>query len=211
MRGQPGIRGCFLRTVSYLNHVKEPVTRGHLSCRDTFSWIVMSLEDRFFWSRNSSMIRNHLQAYIFRIDIVLLRMISLLLVDVIICVNIIIYARRIPRSLLVVIMYITIWFMRVYNIYSYIPVPPRRTPLVPAPRLSVHAVGSARPLYWGDLLSPLASTPPGGTPRSANLSRNSPRSPHESVRVSTTWSMKSRPRSARLCGSRPSASSSRPR
>ena len=29
-----------LRTVSYLPHVKEPVTKGHLSCRDTFSWIL---------------------------------------------------------------------------------------------------------------------------------------------------------------------------
>ena len=35
------IRGHFLRTVSYLPHVnKEPVTKGHLSCRDTFSWIL---------------------------------------------------------------------------------------------------------------------------------------------------------------------------
>ena len=23
----------------YLPHVKEPVMKGHLSCRDTFSWI----------------------------------------------------------------------------------------------------------------------------------------------------------------------------
>ena len=34
------IRGHFLRTVSYLLHVKEPVTKGHLSCRDTFSQIL---------------------------------------------------------------------------------------------------------------------------------------------------------------------------
>ena len=34
------IRGHFLRTVSYLPHVKEPVMKGHLSCRDTFSWIL---------------------------------------------------------------------------------------------------------------------------------------------------------------------------
>ena len=39
-RGQPVIRGNFLRTVSYLPHVKEPVTKGHLSCRDTFSQIL---------------------------------------------------------------------------------------------------------------------------------------------------------------------------
>ena len=40
MRGQPVIRGHFLRMVSYLPHVKEPVTKGHLSCRDTFSRIL---------------------------------------------------------------------------------------------------------------------------------------------------------------------------
>ena len=34
------IRGHFIRTVSYLPHVKEPVTKGHLSCRDTFSRIL---------------------------------------------------------------------------------------------------------------------------------------------------------------------------
>ena len=34
------IKGCFLRTVSYLPHVKEPVMKGHLSCRDTFSGIL---------------------------------------------------------------------------------------------------------------------------------------------------------------------------
>ena len=34
------IRGHFLRMVSYLPHVKEPVTKGHLSCRDTFSRIL---------------------------------------------------------------------------------------------------------------------------------------------------------------------------
>ena len=27
------IRGCFLRTVSYLPHVKKPATKGHLSCK----------------------------------------------------------------------------------------------------------------------------------------------------------------------------------
>ena len=31
MRGHPVIRGHFLRTVSYLPHVKEPVTKGHPS------------------------------------------------------------------------------------------------------------------------------------------------------------------------------------
>ena len=34
------IRLYFLRTVSYLPHVKEPVTKGHLSCRETFSRIL---------------------------------------------------------------------------------------------------------------------------------------------------------------------------
>ena len=34
------IRGHFLRRVSYLPHVKEPVTNGHLSCRDMFSGIL---------------------------------------------------------------------------------------------------------------------------------------------------------------------------
>ena len=38
--GHPVIRGHFLKTVSYLPHVKEPVTKGLLSCRDTFSWIL---------------------------------------------------------------------------------------------------------------------------------------------------------------------------
>ena len=40
MRGHPVIRGHL--TVSYLPHVKEPVSvmKGHLSCRDTFSWIL---------------------------------------------------------------------------------------------------------------------------------------------------------------------------
>ena len=47
--GQPVIRGHFLRTVSSLPHVKEPVMKGHLSCRDTFlSDIEVSLEDRFY-------------------------------------------------------------------------------------------------------------------------------------------------------------------
>ena len=39
-RTHPVIRGHFLRTVSYLPHVNEPVTKGHLSCRDTFSQIL---------------------------------------------------------------------------------------------------------------------------------------------------------------------------
>ena len=39
-RGQPVIRGHFLKTVSYLPHVKEPVMKGYLSCRDTFSRIL---------------------------------------------------------------------------------------------------------------------------------------------------------------------------
>ena len=40
MWGHPVIRGHFLRRVSYLPHVKEPVTNGHLSCRDMFSGIL---------------------------------------------------------------------------------------------------------------------------------------------------------------------------
>ena len=39
-RGHPAMRGHFLRTVSNLPHVKEPVMKGHLSCRDTFSRIL---------------------------------------------------------------------------------------------------------------------------------------------------------------------------
>ena len=35
------IRGHVLKMVSYLPHVKEPVMKGHLSCRDTFSRILM--------------------------------------------------------------------------------------------------------------------------------------------------------------------------
>ena len=40
MKGHPVIRGHFLRTVSYIPHVKEPVTKGHLSCRHTFPGIL---------------------------------------------------------------------------------------------------------------------------------------------------------------------------
>ena len=40
MTGRPVIRGDFLRTVSYLPHVKEPVTKGYLSCSDTVSGIL---------------------------------------------------------------------------------------------------------------------------------------------------------------------------
>ena len=40
MSGHPVIRGHFLKTVSYLLHVKEPVMKGHPSCRDTFSLIL---------------------------------------------------------------------------------------------------------------------------------------------------------------------------
>ena len=40
MRGQRVIWGHFLRTVSYLPHVKEKVMRGHLSCGDTFPHIL---------------------------------------------------------------------------------------------------------------------------------------------------------------------------
>ena len=40
MRGHPHTRGHFLITTPYLHHVKEPVMKGHLSCRDTFSWIL---------------------------------------------------------------------------------------------------------------------------------------------------------------------------
>ena len=39
MRGHLVIRGHFLKMMSYLHHVKEPVRKGHLSCRDTFSQI----------------------------------------------------------------------------------------------------------------------------------------------------------------------------
>ena len=39
-RGHPVIRGRFLSTVSYLPHVKEPVMKGHLSCRDILSGIL---------------------------------------------------------------------------------------------------------------------------------------------------------------------------
>ena len=38
-RGHPVITGRIFRTMSYLPHVKEPVMKGHLSCRDTFSGI----------------------------------------------------------------------------------------------------------------------------------------------------------------------------
>ena len=34
MRGHPQIRGHLLKTVSYLPDVKEPVMKGHMSCRD---------------------------------------------------------------------------------------------------------------------------------------------------------------------------------
>ena len=34
------IRGHFLITMSYLPHVNEPVMKGHLSYRITFSWIL---------------------------------------------------------------------------------------------------------------------------------------------------------------------------
>ena len=40
MRGHPVIRGHPFRTMSYLRHNKEPVKKGHLSCRDTFSGIL---------------------------------------------------------------------------------------------------------------------------------------------------------------------------
>ena len=46
--GDTATKGHFLKTVSYLPHVKEPVTKGHLSCRDTLSDIEVSLEDRFY-------------------------------------------------------------------------------------------------------------------------------------------------------------------
>ena len=50
---KPVTRGHFLRTLSYLPHV-EPATKGHLSCRDTFSSdIEVSLEDRFYCSIKS--------------------------------------------------------------------------------------------------------------------------------------------------------------
>ena len=38
--GHPVIRGHFLKTVSYLPHVKEPATKGHPSCWDTFCHIL---------------------------------------------------------------------------------------------------------------------------------------------------------------------------
>ena len=47
MRGQPVIRGHFLKTVSYLPHVKEPVMKGHF-----LSDIAVSLEDRFYCTYN---------------------------------------------------------------------------------------------------------------------------------------------------------------
>ena len=40
MTRHPVIRGHFLRAVSYLPPIKEPVTKPHLSCRDTFSVIL---------------------------------------------------------------------------------------------------------------------------------------------------------------------------
>ena len=54
MTGHPVIRGHFLRTVSYLPHVKEPVMKGHflsdieVSPEDRFYCIEMSPEDRFY-------------------------------------------------------------------------------------------------------------------------------------------------------------------
>ena len=45
--GKPPDQGRFIRTVCGLPHVKEPVMKGHLSCRDTPSDIEVSLEDRF--------------------------------------------------------------------------------------------------------------------------------------------------------------------
>ena len=39
-RGQSVIRGHFLWSMSYLPHVKEHILKGHLSCRDTFSWML---------------------------------------------------------------------------------------------------------------------------------------------------------------------------
>ena len=40
------IRGHFLRTVSYLPHVKEHTIKGHLSYRDTLLDIGVSLEGK---------------------------------------------------------------------------------------------------------------------------------------------------------------------
>ena len=40
MRGHPLIRGCFLRIIFYHPHVKEPVMKGYLSCRDNFHEIL---------------------------------------------------------------------------------------------------------------------------------------------------------------------------
>ena len=54
MSGHPVIRGHFLKTVSYLRHVKEPVTKGHLSCTEILSDIEMSLEDRFYCNMSES-------------------------------------------------------------------------------------------------------------------------------------------------------------
>ena len=38
--GTPCDQGVLFRMVSYLSHVKEPVTKGHLTCGDTFTWIL---------------------------------------------------------------------------------------------------------------------------------------------------------------------------
>ena len=46
MRGHPLIRGHFIRKLSYLPHVKEPVIKGHLSCRESiFDIEVLVTED----------------------------------------------------------------------------------------------------------------------------------------------------------------------
>ena len=48
MRGHPVINGHILGTVPYLCHVKEPAFKGHMSCRETFSDMQVSLEDRLY-------------------------------------------------------------------------------------------------------------------------------------------------------------------
>ena len=40
MRGHPRMKGHFLTAVSHLPHVKKPVIKGYLSCRDIFSVIL---------------------------------------------------------------------------------------------------------------------------------------------------------------------------
>ena len=47
-KGHCDQRTHFLRTVSYLPHIKELVMNGHLLCMDTFCDIELFPEDRFY-------------------------------------------------------------------------------------------------------------------------------------------------------------------